>query len=110
MEAAFTGAEDVVNRGAVFGRALNGLVKGVVFLGRTGAPGQVTIVVGASQKAHAGVLDVSIIDCEPAGNSFARSERPIAGILMPSNAFAVAGHFAKKNGIPSRQPPAQANP
>ena len=56
------------------------------------------MVVGAGKETHACVLGVSIVDRKPAGDSFTWGERPIAGVLMPSNAFAVSGHFAKKMG------------
>ena len=101
VETALAGPENVINGSAVFGRVLDGLIEGVVFLWRTGSPGQVTIVMGASQKAHAGVLGVSIIDCKPAGDGFARGKRPVAGVLMPGNAFTIPGHFAEEMGTPA---------
>ncbi len=101
VETALACPENVINGRAVFGRVLYGLVERVVFLWRTGSPGQVTIVMRASQKAHAGVLDVSIVDRKPAGDSFARGERPVAGVLMPGNALAIPGHFAEEMGSPA---------
>ena len=101
VEGGLAGGEDVVDGGAVLFCVLDGLVEGVVFLGGAGAPGEVAVVVGASQKAHAGVFDVGIVDGEPAGDSFARGKRPVAGVLMPRDAFAVAGEFAKEMGAPT---------
>ena len=101
METALACLENIVNGRAVFGRILDGLVEGIVFLRSALAPGQVAIVMGASQKAHAGILDVSIVDRKPAGNSFARGKRPVAGVLMPGNTFAIPGHFAEEMGAPA---------
>ena len=101
VEAAFAGAEDVVDRGAILLRVLDALVKGVVFLWGTLAPSEVAMVVGTGEETHACVLGVSVVDGEPAGDGFAGGERPIAGVLMPRHAFAVSGHFAKKMGSPA---------
>ena len=101
MEAAFAGAEDVVDRGAILLCVLDALVKGVVFLWGTLAPSEVAMVVGASEETHAGVFGVGIVNGEPACDRFAGGERPIAGVLMPRHAFAVPGHFAKKMGSPA---------
>ena len=101
MEAAFAGAKDVVDRGAILLCVLDALVKGVVFLRGTLAPSEVAMVVGAGKETHACVLGVSIVDRKPAGDSFTWGERPIAGVLMPGNAFAVSRHFAKKMGSPT---------
>jgi len=101
MEAAFAGAEDVVDGGSILLCVLDALVKGVVFLRGALAPSEVAMVVGAGQKAHACIFGVSIVDGEPAGDGFTGGERPIAGVLMPRHAFAVPGHFAKKMGSPT---------
>ncbi len=101
VEAAFAGAEDVVDRGAILLRVLDALVKGVVFLWGTLAPSEVAMVVGTGEETHACVLGVSTVDRKPAGNGLAGGERPIAGVLMPGNAFAVSRHFAKKMGSPA---------
>ena len=101
VEGGLAGGEDVVDGGAVLFCVLDGLVEGVVFLGGAGAPGEVSVVVGASQKAHAGVFDVGIVDGEPTGDGFAGGQWPVAGVLMPRDAFAVAGEFAEKMGAPA---------
>ena len=101
MEAAFAGAEDVVDRGAILLCVLDALVKGVVFLRGTLAPSEMAMVMGAGEETHACVLGVSTVDRKPAGNGLAGGERPIAGVLMPRHAFAVPGHFAKKMGSPT---------
>ena len=101
MEAAFAGAEDVVDRGAILLCVLDALVKGVVFLWGTLGPSEVAMVMGAGEETHACVLGVSIVDSKPAGNGLAGGERPIAGILMPRYAFAISGHFAKKMRSPA---------
>ena len=101
METALACPENIINGRAVFGRVHNGLVEGVVFLRRALAPGQMAIVMGACQKAHAGILDVSIVDRKPAGDGFARGKRPVAGVLMPGNTFAIPRAFCRRNGNPS---------
>ena len=101
MEAALAGAKDVVDRGAILLRVLEALVKSVMFLWRTLTPSEMAMVVGAGKETHACIFGVSIVDGEPAGDGFAGSERPIAGVLMPRHAFAVPGHFAKKMGSPA---------
>ena len=59
------------------------------------------MVVGADKETHACVLGVGVVDGEPAGNSFTWGERPVAGVLMPGNAFAIPGHFAEEMGTPA---------
>ena len=101
MEAAFAGAEDVVDRGAILLCVLDALVKGVVFIRGALAPSEVAMVMGTGEEAHAGVFGVGIVNGEPACDRFAGGARPIAGVLMPCHALAVSGHFAKKVGSPA---------
>ena len=101
MEAAFTGTEDIVDWGSILFYILDGLVEGVMFFRGAFAPGEVAVLVGSSEETHAGVLGVGIIDGEPAGDSFTWGERPVAGVLMPGNAFAIPGHFAEEMRAPA---------
>ena len=72
-----------------------------MFLGGAGVPGEVSVVVRPAEESHAGVLGVGIVDGEPTGDGFAGGQWPVAGVLVPRDAFAVAGEFAEKMGAPA---------
>ena len=47
-------------------------------------------------EPHAGVFTIGVVDRQPDGGRLRGGQGPIAGILMPGDAFAVVRHFAEE--------------
>ena len=79
----------------------NGLVQHVVLLFLARPPGEVSMVMRARDEFHAGVSEIGLVDRQPDGCCFRGGHRPIAGVLVPGDRLAIAGHLAEEMRAPA---------
>jgi hypothetical protein len=101
VERNLAGLQNVVHDRAEPLRVVHGLVEDVVLVLLAQVVGEMAVVVRAGDEAHARVLDVGVVDRQPDGHRLRRRERPVGGVLVPGNGFAVAGHLAEEVRAPS---------
>lgn len=59
------------------------------------------VAVTSPNEAHAGIPAIGIVDGQPDGHGLGRSQRPVAGVLMPGHGFAIPGKLAEEVGAPA---------
>ena len=96
-----SGLEHIVDDLAVLLGVVDRLVQHVVFGTVAFAVGHVSEMMGTRDELHAGVFVVGIVDGKPHGGGFGGRQRPVAGVLVPSDHFSIVRHFAKEVRAPS---------
>ncbi len=78
----------------------DGLVQNIGFVVFAEGVREMPKKVRTGDVPHAGILHCGVIDGEPCGDGHRGRQRPVTRILVPRDALAVAGHFAKEVRTP----------